>query len=388
MLEPVAFEKSLDSYLDSQSPEEIRALVLRSIKRLDGAHRVQLALFLGLDVAGDPITEVGGSSIDDRELREFIESCALLRERFGAFLRDNPRAIRALGKNVSERILGPTESVHAAFLRRVPPKLAAAIALALVVMFVPLAAQYEHQRGMNAGPSELSVEPPAAAQPPARFASTVTPVRGTMRAHAAIAPVTRERHVAIHAAVPRRARHTYRPSLRIAAQPRARSYRVYVASGWKFDPRFNPYFNKSAWHIVHFVPQRTARVRPYGPAPLPAGFEGRATLIVTSYLNAMIAGNTPSALHHLGLPATAPRTNLSESPIISRDSHARVVSVDAQPDGRAKVEVDITGRTGEYFEIFYVAHDGPAVRIMDRYYIPVNRTAEERAARLLAKDGH
>jgi len=37
------------------------------------------------------------------------------------------------------------------------------------------------------------------------------------------------------------------------------------------------------------------------------------------------------------------------------------------------VDADIRGRKGEYFEVFYVAADGPAVRITDRYYIPVSK---------------
>ena len=391
MLEPVAFEKSLDSYLESQSNEEIRALVLRSIKQLDGAHRAQLALFLGLDVTGDPITEVGGSAIDEQELRTFIASCALLRERFGAFLRDNPRAIRALGKNVSNRILGPSEYTPVAFFRRLPPKAAAAMVLALIVTFVPLAAQYEHQRGMSAGPYDLSGAPPVAAvarplvHHPARTADS-----HPVRAHAVLAsaPLPIQRQIAMHVRVAHRTHVQRMRDSRVASRSRTHSvHHTYVANNWKFDRRFNPYFNRAAWH-VRFVANRQPRMHSNAPAPLPTGFEGRATLIVTSYLNAVIAGDTPSALHHLGLPATAPQSNLSESPIITRDSRAHVVSVDAQPDGRAKVEVDIYGRAGEYFEVFYVAHDGPAVRIMDRYYIPVNRTAEERAARSLAKDGH
>jgi hypothetical protein len=158
---------------------------------------------------------------------------------------------------------------------------------------------------------------------------------------------------------------------------------------WKFDPKYNPYFNKKAsWH-QRFIDRRPAVVyMRSAPPQLSRSFEGRASLVVSSYLRAVIAGNTQSALHHLGLPSDASAANVSESGIITRDMQAHVLSVDAQPDGRAKVEVELNGRSGEYFEVFYVAHDGPAVRIMDRFYIPVNRTAEERAAHLLAKDGH
>jgi|GEM_PF-2885561 len=391
MLEPVAFEKSLDSYLDSRSAEEIRGLVLRSIKHLDGAHRVQLALFLGLDVASDPIAEVGGSTIDDSELAAFIEKCGLLRERFGAFLRDNPRAIRALGKTATEQILGKSEMMPLAIFRRVPPKIAAAIALALFMTFVPLAAQYEHQRGMVAGPTETSVMPPiAAGVPPVRLptAHLNAPQRHA-QARIAFAPDSHPYHpaarreVVTHSAVVHKRAHV--PV--VAARRPAHHRRTFVASNWKFDKRFNPYFNRAAWH-VRYVGLRHLRGHASTPVVRSSGFEGRASLVVSSYLNALIAGNTTSALHHLGLPSDANRANLSELPIVTRDTRTHVVAVDPQPDGRTKVEVDINGRSGEYFEVFYVARDGPAVRIMDRFYIPVNRTAEERAARLLARDGH
>jgi len=391
MMEPVAFARSLDAYLDSLSQEEVRAMVLRSIKRLDGAHRVQLALFLGLDVAGDPIDEVGGSAVNDRELVAFIDSCGLLRERFGAFLRDNPRAIRALGKNVSNKILGPPERNGASVLGHTPLKAIGLIAIAFVFSFVPLGAQYAHQRGMLAGLSEISIAPPFAVVPVhVARAATKPAVHRAARAPAvspARSVVASRPHAVRHAAV----KHAASKSVavhRVAVRHSSRPRRSVAARAWKFDPRYNPYVNRSRRHGARAIAFARARV-PKQPQVVRSGFEGRAQLVVSAYLSAVISGDTHAALQHLGLPADASASNVSESPIVSRDARARVVSVDTQPDGRARVEVEINGRSGEYFETFYVARDGPAVRIVDRFYIPVNRTAEERAARLLAaKDGH
>jgi hypothetical protein len=377
MLEPVAFVHAVDEYLDSLTPEELRAMVLRSIKHLDGAHRAQLALFLGLEFASvDPIDEVAGSAVGDRELRAFIDSCGLLRERFGAFLRDNPRAIYALGRSTSERIFGTSENKALTFLSRVSPKAAALAAVLLLLAFVPLAAQYARQRGMLAGLSEVSLAPQTVAPVTANIikpAVASQPGRGTTAAFHSHA-VTRE---------PKRiaARHVRPKSVavhEVAFHP-ARARHVVTAQNWKFDPKYNPYFNHRGWHTVAFT-------APHAPSRSVLG--ARAELMVNSYLHAVIAGNTLAALHHLGLPANANPINVAESAIVTRDTRTNVVAVDQQPDGRQRVEVDLTGRTGEYFETFYVARDGPALRITDRFYIPVNRTAEERAAHLLAKDGH
>ncbi len=399
MMEPVAFARSLDAYLDSLSQEEVRAMVLRSIKRLDGAHRVQLALFLGLDVAGDPIDEVGGSAVDDRELGAFIDSCGLLRERFGAFLRDNPRAIRALGKNVSNKILGPPERNGASLLGHTPLKAIGLIAIAFVFSFVPLGAQYAHQRGMLAGLSEISIAPPFAIAPVhVARAATKPAVHRAARAPAVSSVVASRPHAVRHAAVKHAASKSV-AVLRVAVRHSSRPRRSVAARAWKFDPRYNPYVNRSRRHGARAIafararaPKRLSQSRSQSqsqPQLVRSGFEGRAQLVVSAYLSAVISGDTHAALQHLGLPADASASNVSESPIVSRDARARVVSVDTQPDGRARVEVEINGRSGEYFETFYVARDGPAVRIVDRFYIPVNRTAEERAARLLAaKDGH
>lgn len=110
--------------------------------------------------------------------------------------------------------------------------------------------------------------------------------------------------------------------------------------------------------------------------------------MVASYLDAVISGDTGRALQHLGMPAASDPKAISESPIVSRDSRAEIVGVKPADNGQVRVQVDINGRRGEYFEVFSVEPDGRALRIADRYFIPVNRTAEEVSARLLAKTTH
>lgn len=380
MLDPAAFEHSVEAYLDTLNQEDLRSLVLRSIKRMDGAHRSQLALFLGHDVGGDPIDEVGGSSVPEHELREFIESCGLLRERFTAFLRENPRAVFALGNAASAQIFGVPDAGGADEesrkpARKLPPRTAAIAAVAVALAVLPLIAQYAHQRGMIAGLDQLSMAPSITVPAPVHSAPLHRAVQPhhAVPAHTAKAPKTPVVHHARAVAV-------YHPPVHRANRKVAvRSRRIASVRNWKFDPQYNPYLNHRHWRPVAV----SANLPPAARA-----FSSRAQLLVTSYLSDVVAGNTALALHHLGLPAGADVANVRELPIITRDSRVHVVAVRPQADGGAKVEVDISGRGGEYFEVFYVARDGPAARITDRYYIPVDRTAEERAARLLAKDGH
>ncbi len=392
MLDPLGFAHSVDSYLESLPEEELRALVFRSVKRLDGAHRTQLALFLGHDFSAHPLDEVGGSSLNDQQLRAFIESCSLLRERYAAFLRENPRAIRALGKTTAARMMGAEDGAGYAeervpLYRRIPLKGSALIALVLIVAFLPLAAQYVHQRGIIAGLSEISIVPPigpgpaSAVRVPAKAAPqrVVTIPAIPVRHAPAPAHHARARPVVFHHRHPRH----------IAVHSRVRHMRV--ASVWKFDPQYNAYFTHN-WRGGGLprasAPRAGARRTVSYAGSYANDFSGRASLVVTSYLDAVIRGNTKSALEHLGLPDNASVRNVRESPIVSRDMRARVISVKPDSSGVTRVEVELMGPTGEYFEVFSVARDGGAVRITDRYYIPVNRTAEERAASLLAKDGH
>lgn len=367
MLDHAAFAHSVDACLDALTAEELRAFVLRSVKRMDGAHRVQLAMFLGHDVASDPIDEVGGSALAERDLRAYVESCGLLRERFAAFLRENPRAAIALGIVEAPEAPPPTRS------RKLPARTALLAALAIVLAFLPLAAQYVHQRGMLAGLGQISPVVPAAAPVSARTQPERVAVRRPR--HAAAKP--QHRTIARHPAPPAKPRTSQRRETRVAYVPHAKPHHARAVRLWKFDPRYNPYVNHRGRYVAYSAP------------PLPVDpFARRARVVVAGYLADLVAGNTAGALRHLGLPASADPANLREWPIVARDSHVRVVAVNRQGDGSARVEADISGRMGEYFEVFYVVRDGPATRIADRYYIPVNRTAEERAARLLAKDGH
>jgi hypothetical protein len=134
---------------------------------------------------------------------------------------------------------------------------------------------------------------------------------------------------------------------------------------WKFDRLNNPYFNKARWHhpyvAVDIEPAR--------------GFDARARLLVQSYLDALVAGNLGSALRHLGMPADGNTNALAELPIIRRSSSISIVSTRRGGD-QEQVEADILSSGREYFEVFHVAHDGPAVRIVDRFYIPVNHSAQ------------
>jgi hypothetical protein len=359
MLDPAAFERSVETYLDSLTAEDLRSAVLRSIKRMDGAHRSQLALFLGHDVGGDPIDEVGGSSVQEHELRQFIESCGLLRERFTAFLRENPRAVFALGNAASSQIFGvpnagQVDGEAREPARKLPLQTVAIAAFAVALAVLPLIAQYAHQRGMIAGLDQLSMAPvtfpsPVRSEPVHRAAQRQP--QHQARAHVAKvrkAPVV---HHAASVAVSRRPVHR-RPRA-VAFRNAPRSSRVAYVRNWKFDPQYNPYLNHRHWRPLPIA----ANLPPAG-----RDFASRAQLLVTSYLHDVVSGNTALALHHLGLPSGADAANLRELPIITRDSRVHVVAVQPQSDGGAKVEVDISGRSGEYFEVFYVARDGPAAR--------------------------
>lgn len=331
-VDPSAFADSMEEYIGSLPSDQVRALALRTSQSLPQPERAQLEMYV------DPKTLTGAG--DD-----------LIGRRFTAFLRQNPRSAEYLGPDALERIFLPLENPQTVALskRRFSLGAAGLTLLAFVVAVVPLAAQYAHQRGMLNGLSDAAVvapvavaQAPKAGLRPARPESTRTHFRrpATHVAHKG----TAVRHVAVvqrHEVRPRRiARRAAR--IRGDAPPRR------IASIWKFDRRNYKYVSPEARSLSE-----------------------RARLEVQSYLNALIAGNTRSALQHLGLPPDADMVNLSEVPIVSRRSRARVVLVKAQPDGKTQVDADIRGRGGEYFEVFYVAADGPAVRITDRYYIPV-----------------
>jgi hypothetical protein len=133
------------------------------------------------------------------------------------------------------------------------------------------------------------------------------------------------------------------------------------AVAWKFAPANNPYFNRSRWR------------HPYeADASL---FGQRARLVVSAYLHAIVAGDLGSALEHLGMPHTADTSAIAELPIVTRRTMVAIVG--SKPSGgKEEVSADIVTDGREYYEVFYVTQDGPATRITDRYYIPVNRRAQ------------
>lgn len=384
VVSPLAFADAVESYVTGLRTDELRALVLQSIKRMDATERSQFAMFLGRECGSGAADEIfGGPSMPVAEMAHLVEACDdLLPNRFAAFLRENPRCVPALGDEAVENILATFPEApprRPSFLSdtrlsRISPQVALLIAVTLLLAMVPLIAQYAHQRGLLAGIANESINP-------------VIPVPHAF--------VTMPKRVALHNPVPKphhAKSSAQRKAVRLAAAAPVATHRpahattrghshtrgpVRIASVWKFDPRYN-----------RFVSHARTVTMPHAVQPSSSSFESRARLAVRSYLGAVIAGNTPSALEHLGMPIDGDPKAIAESQIVTRDSRAQIVGVKPEEDGTARVQVDIIGRRGEYFEIFSVARDGPAVRIKDRYYIPVNRTAEELSARLLANTTH
>jgi hypothetical protein len=396
VVSPLAFADAVETYVTTLPGDDLRALVQRSVKRMDPSERMQFALFLGHDVAPGGIDEMfSGATMRAEEVQRLVDACTdFLPNRFAAFLRENPRAVPALGDDAVNGILAtlplPRSGVRAlpaGERRRVPLQGVFVFAFALLIAVVPLAAQYIRQRGMvgeTVNPPVLPVLPATrvvardAKTPPQKTVRSRTlraaivrsahPKHATPKRVVALAPVQAEKRE--HAAAPKHV--THRAALR-------------VASVWKFDPRYNPYFN----HHARFAPiAHTERAAAAPARSTMSSFEARARLVVSSYLGAVIAGDTPRALKHLGLPLGSDPKAISESSIVSRGTRANIVAVKPGDDGTTHVQVDIVGRRGEYFEVFSVTPDGPAVRIKDRFYIPVNRTAEEISARLLARTPH
>lgn len=388
---PLAFADAVERYITALPLADVRALASRAIKRFDTAERVQFAMFLGYESRpGGNEEPLVGADIRTQELQRLIDACDyFLSNRFAAFLRENRRAIPALGEETLRRILATLpdgqfdESSTPGDVpeRRIPGRIAALVALTLLVAIAPLVAQYAHQRGAIAGVPDVFFAPRAQ---PARVAAAQPKVKAPRphRAaqHARVRPPAAAAHVArAHAVVPPR-------HIAFHKQHRARRP-VRIAAAWKFDPSQNPYFTRK-WHHAPVAYAQPPRARAIATPAAESAFAGRARLIVASYLQAVIAGDTGRALQHLGMPAGADPKAISETPIVSRDARAEIVGVKPGENGQVNVQVDILGRRGEYFEVFYVQPDGRAARIADRYFIPVNRTAEEVSARLLAKTTH
>ncbi|HET9095856.1 MAG TPA: hypothetical protein VFN37_04290 [Candidatus Baltobacteraceae bacterium] len=342
VVSPLALAEAVDAHICSRSTEDLRGLVGRSAKRMDGGDRRQLELYLNLDDADD-----------------------LLGHRFSAFLRQNPRAIAALDPDAVRAILAELGEIPPVehFTRRLPARTTAFVALVLAVSLLPLAAQYAHQRGLLQGLTDPLAAPAVITPFVERVsARTVTP-KVKKYAHPRHVP-----RVAVHAAK--------RPKRRLIAQ-RDRPRAVHVhhparAVAWKFAPVNNPYFNRARWHHPYFSDNSL--------------FGERARVSVRSYLHAIAAGNLAAALAHLGMPAGADTSAIAELPIVTRST--RIAIVGSKPAGeREEVQADITTGGQEYYEVFYVARDGPATRIAERYYIPVNRRAQV-AVRSFVQNSH
>ncbi len=328
---PLALAEAMDANICSRAPEDVRALVERSIARMDAGDRAQLELYLNLDQPDD-----------------------LMAHRLSAFLRQNPRAIAALDPDAVNAILRELGEIPAVPhpVRRLSSSALALVALVLAVALLPLAAQYAHQRGLLQGLSDPFVAP------------VVVPfVERIVQHHASAAvrkprpkPVAHRvvRHPVARAAAPAPVHH--------AVAVRHHRPRLVRSVAWKFDPRNNPYMNPQRWH------------HPYkSDASL---FGARARLSVQSYLHALVAGNLQAALVHLGMPPTGDTNALAELPIITRSSMVAILGSNVQPDGKEKVQANIMTGKREYFAVFWVERDGPATRIVDHYYIPVNRSAQ------------
>lgn len=341
---PLALAEAMDAHICARSTEDLRGLIERSAKRMDPGDRHQLELYLNLNDADD-----------------------LLGHRFSAFLRQNPRSIAALDPDAAQAILAELGEIPPVehFTRRLPARTTAFVALVLAIALLPLAAQYAHQRGLLQGLTDPLDAPPVIAPFVQRVsARTVAP---------------RTKHYVHTQRVPRVAHHLKKvraaPRRLIAQRGRTRVAPVHHpvrAVAWKFDPGNNPYFNRTRWHHPYFA-----------DASL---FGERARTNVRSYLHAIVAGNLSTALTHLGMPASAGTNAIAELPIITRST--RIAILGSKPAGdREEVQAAITTAGREYYEVFYVAHDGPATRIAERYYIPVNRRAQV-ALRSLVQYSH
>lgn len=334
---PLALSEAMNAYISRLSPEDVLALAKRSAKRMESGERKQLGLYLDLNEPGD-----------------------LAAHRFVAFLRQNPRAIAALDRDAIEAILFELGEIPPVehLTRRLSPRVTALVALAVAVAVLPLAAQYAHQRGLLD-----DLRNPILPVPIVPFVQTVAahavkparPVKRRIAAHKHVAP--RRRIARVHRRVPARAVALHRPA------PVRRETNL----AWKFDPHNNPYVD-----------------RPRRGAVDTSAFAQRARISVSAYLRAIIDGNLPAAFAHLGLPANAGTDAIAELPIVARDSTVAIVSSKPRTGGNEEVQADIVTHGREYYEVFYVKRDGPAVRITDRYYIPVNRSAQV-AVRTLAR---
>jgi hypothetical protein len=300
----------------------------------------------------------------------------LLGHRFSAFLRQNPRALAALDPDVLNAILGELGELPTVEhpKRRLPARSVGLVALALAVAVLPLAAQYLHQRGLLQGLNTPAVPPPITPFAQQVAARSAAPVRHVRRVHHAYRP-----HRA--RAVPRVAVH-HAPRVIVHHDP----HRIAVHHAHKHVRAIAHHRRALPKRVIAYAPRpHQRRAQPAHPAhrewkhPYEADTSvlgARARLHVSGYLRAIVDGNLTAAFAHLGMPATADRSALAELAIIS--PRTRVAILGSKPEARdtEQVQADIVTEGREYYEVFYVVRDGAAVRITERFYIPVNHRAQ------------
>ncbi|MEO9169700.1 MAG: hypothetical protein ABI282_11335 [Candidatus Baltobacteraceae bacterium] len=241
-----------------------------------------------------------------------------------------------------------------------PVAIAACFLLAalLASSVLPPAIRYAHERSFAFGrASQVRV----AANSPQR--RTTGPVSSQVQKPRRAAHASRKQ-------VPRIKRVTVKAPVSIAAVPS----RPLRHSHWKFDPVRNPFMNDAKIAQIRRPEIAPARVASTVTTPPPSNqpqLVQRARSIVTSYLASLIRGDASSALGNLGLSASAPTSNLSEGPLLSRAAVFRIVDSAMREGGQsAKVDVEISSPQGRYFGVYTVEENGTAAWITDHTVIP------------------
>lgn len=356
VVSPAVLAASVAAYVERCGADELHARLARGLGALSAEERTQLAMW------------VGGIEVDRSlslvEVQAILESAADPVPGAAAFLRENPRAAMVLGGDAVDTILEPFSGELAprpVEPRRLPLSAAALVAAVVFIAVVPLVAQYAHQRSVLSGLTSPIAALVAPARPVARGrAATVRPAPHHVRPVHRVHPKHRRRP-AVHRRRMRAA--ARRPVTRVARRVVRRPMRriAFGGSAWKFAPSHNPYLRPRVRRA-----ELASDRRVFGSPR----FDARARFIVASYLHAVIAGKTRLALAHLGLPSTANPHNLLERAITSPNAQVAIVG-STQSAAADRVQAEIRNGHRSYFEVFKVQRDGPALRIADRYYIPV-----------------
>jgi hypothetical protein len=99
----------------------------------------------------------------------------------------------------------------------------------------------------------------------------------------------------------------------------------------------------------------------------------RARLTVASYLSSLHRRDNRSALVRLGLSPDAATSNLPEAAVLAAsDGRFRIVDASPRDSGAAKVDVEIHSAGQQYFGVYTVSENGPAVQITNHTMIPIS----------------